>query len=134
MSLVGVNISLPIDGNSVSYIVSGYVTCILDDAKVYANHAKKKSIDVEDVKLATQMVLDKAFTSPPPRELLLELAKGKNMTPLPVIKPNCGLRLPPDRHCLINCNYKLRALTQPKKVKKLQNCVERLLNFFPNCR
>lgn len=47
----------------------GYVTCILDDAKVYANHAKKKIIDLDDVKLASQMTLEKAFTTPPPREV-----------------------------------------------------------------
>lgn len=47
----------------------GYVTCILDDAKVYTNHAKKKVIDLDDVKLASQMVLDKAFTAPPPRDV-----------------------------------------------------------------
>lgn len=49
--------------------VLGYVTCILDDAKVYTNHAKKKVIDLDDVKLASQMVLDKAFTAPPPRDV-----------------------------------------------------------------
>lgn len=47
----------------------GYVTCILDDAKVYANHAKKKVIELDDVKLACQMTLEKAFTAPPPREV-----------------------------------------------------------------
>lgn len=47
----------------------GYVTCILDDAKVYTNHAKKKLIDLDDVKLASQLVLDKSFTNPPPRDV-----------------------------------------------------------------
>jgi transcription initiation factor TFIID subunit 9B len=41
----------------------------LDDAKVYANHAKKKVIDLEDVKLAVQMTIDRAFTTPPPRDV-----------------------------------------------------------------
>lgn len=54
-------------GNLVSTL--GYVTCILDDAKVYANHAKKKVIELDDVKLASQMTLEKAFTTPPPREV-----------------------------------------------------------------
>lgn len=49
--------------------ILGYVTCILDDAKVYANHAKKKIIELDDVKLASQMTLEKAFTTPPPREV-----------------------------------------------------------------
>lgn len=96
----------------------GYVTCILDDAKVYANHAKKKVIDAKDVKLASQMMLDKAFTNPPARDVLFEVAKAKNSTPLPLVKINCGLRLPPDRYCLSGCNYKLRAASQPKKMVK----------------
>nr|1TAF_A Chain A, TFIID TBP ASSOCIATED FACTOR 42 [Drosophila melanogaster] len=35
-----------------------YVTSILDDAKVYANHARKKTIDLDDVRLATEVTLD----------------------------------------------------------------------------
>ncbi|XP_053610802.1 transcription initiation factor TFIID subunit 9 [Plodia interpunctella] len=85
-----------------------YVTSILDDARVFANHAKKKTIDLEDVRLAVQMQLDKSFTSPPQREVLLELARVKNVNPLPLIKPHCGLRLPPDRYCLSACNYRLK--------------------------
>jgi hypothetical protein len=52
-------------------LFSGYVTCTLDDAKLYANHAKKKVIDMKDVKLASQMLLDKAFTTPPPRDVTI---------------------------------------------------------------
>ncbi|XP_054739809.1 transcription initiation factor TFIID subunit 9 [Anastrepha obliqua] len=95
-----------------------YVTCILDDAKVFANHARKKTIDLDDVKLATEVVLDKAFTCPPPRHILAKLAEVRNAMPLPPIKPHCGLRLPPDRYCLSACNYKLRAANQPKKMTK----------------
>lgn len=41
------------------------------------------------------------------------------MAALPLIKPHCGLRLPPDRHCLLSANYKLRAAeVQPKKMTK----------------
>lgn len=74
-----------------------YVASVLDDARIFATHAKKKTIDLEDVRLAVQMQLDKSFTSPPPREVLLEVARVKNVNPLPLIKPHCGLRLPPDR-------------------------------------
>ncbi|XP_055847654.1 transcription initiation factor TFIID subunit 9 [Episyrphus balteatus] len=95
-----------------------YVTCILDDAKVFANHARKKTIDLDDVKLASEVVLDKAFTCPPPRHVLAKLAEVRNSMPLPPIKPHCGLRLPPDRYCLSACNYKLRAASQPRKMTK----------------
>lgn len=51
-------------------------------------------------------------------KVLLELARGRNIAPLPLIKPHCGLRLPPDRYCLIAANYKLKAAVQPKKMAK----------------
>ncbi|XP_016996215.2 transcription initiation factor TFIID subunit 9 [Drosophila takahashii] len=95
-----------------------YVTCILDDAKVYANHARKKTIDMDDVRLATEMTLDKSFTGPPARHVLAKVADVRNAMPLPPIKPHCGLRLPPDRYCLTGVNYKLRATNQPKKMTK----------------
>ncbi|KAH8420500.1 hypothetical protein KR009_010994 [Drosophila setifemur] len=95
-----------------------YVTCILDDAKVYANHARKKTIDLDDVRLATEMTLDKSFTGPPSRHVLAKVAELRNAMPLPPIKPHCGLRLPPDRYCLTGVNYKLRATNHPKKMTK----------------
>lgn len=85
-----------------------YVTCTLDDARVFANHAKKKTVDLDDVTLAVQLQLDRRFTNPPPRDILLEVARAKNNSPLPLIKPHCGIRLPPDRYSLNSCNYRLR--------------------------
>ncbi|BES95560.1 Transcription initiation factor TFIID [Nesidiocoris tenuis] len=96
-----------------------YVTCILDDARAYANHSSnRKLIDSEDVKLAVMMQLEKIFTTPPPRDLLLEVARTKNSVPLPLVKPHCGIRLPPDRYCFSSCNYKLK--TNPKAEKPPQ--------------
>lgn len=47
------------------------------------------------------------------------MARNRNATPLPIIKTHCGLRLPPERHCLLSANYKLRASEiQPKKLTK----------------
>lgn len=65
------------------------------------------------------MLLDKTFTGPPPREVLTEVSKQKNTQPLPMIKPHSGIRLPPDRHCLLAANYKLRAATANAATKKL---------------
>jgi len=65
------------------------------------------------------MLLDKSFTGPPPREVLIEVAKQKNCQPLPTIKPHSGLRLPPDRHCLLAANYKLRAASAQAPTKKI---------------
>ncbi|KAG5318179.1 TAF9 factor, partial [Pseudoatta argentina] len=94
-----------------------YVTCILDDSKVYANHAKKKFIDLDDVRLAVKMQLERSFTNPPPRDVLLDVARTKNNIPLPFVKPNNGLRLPPDRYCLNAPNYRLKNVTK-KVVQK----------------
>lgn len=66
------NLNVLFNGKSVlkcSFLFSGYVTCILDDAKIFANHAKKKVIESDDVRMASQMILEKAFTTPPPREV-----------------------------------------------------------------
>ncbi|ESP04893.1 hypothetical protein LOTGIDRAFT_109218 [Lottia gigantea] len=85
-----------------------YVTDILDDAKIYSSHANKKTIDVDDVKLAVQCKMDHSFTAPPPRDLLMDISRHKNNQQLPLIKPYTGPRLPPDRYCLSAPNYKLK--------------------------
>lgn len=54
--------------------------------------------------------MDQSFTSPPPRDFLLEVARQKNQTPLPLIKPYSGPRLPPDRYCLTAPNYRLKSI------------------------
>lgn len=91
-----------------------YVTNVLEDSKVLCNHAGKKSIDIDDVKLAVQMYSDQNMTTAPSREMLLEQARVKNQQPLPVPRPTCGLRLPPDRHCFMACNYRLKYKPKPK--------------------
>lgn len=86
-----------------------YVTNILQEAQVFSTYAKKDSIDIDDVQLAVNMQTDKTVTSPPPKELLLEVAREKNNQPLPPIKPHNGLRIPFDRYTLIGTNYRLKS-------------------------
>ena len=71
-------------------------------------HARKKAVDIDDVKLAVQMHTEHNLTSPPPRDLLLEVAAKRNAIPLPIPKQSGGLRLPPDRYCLTSTNYRLK--------------------------
>ncbi|CAO2591962.1 Transcription initiation factor TFIID subunit 9 [Lemmus lemmus] len=71
-----------------------YVTTILDDAKIYSSHAKKATVDADDVRLAIQCRAD----------------QQRNQTPLPLINPYSGPRLPPDRYCLTAPNYRLKSL------------------------
>ena len=91
-----------------------YVTDVLEDARAVSNHARKKAVDLEDVRLAVRMHAEQNVTSPPSREVLLDVARAKNSTPLPIPKPTCGLRLPPDRHCLTACNYRIKFKSRPK--------------------
>lgn len=86
-----------------------YVTSILQEAQVFSSYAKKESIDLDDVRLAVNMQTDKTLTSPPPKELLLEVAREKNNQPLPPIKSHNGLRIPFDKYTLIGTNYKLKS-------------------------
>lgn len=37
------------------------------------------------------------------------MARQRNTLPLPTIRSSAGLRLPPDRHSLIACNYHLKS-------------------------
>lgn len=100
-----------------------YVTCILDDSRIYANHAKKKFIDLDDVRLAVKMQMERTFTNPPPRDVLLDVARAKNNIPLPFVKPNNGLRLPPDRYCLNATNYRLKNATKKVMNKPMHSLV-----------
>uniref|UniRef100_A0A8C1F6W3 TAF9 RNA polymerase II, TATA box binding protein (TBP)-associated factor n=1 Tax=Cyprinus carpio carpio TaxID=630221 RepID=A0A8C1F6W3_CYPCA len=88
----------------------GYITTIIEDAKIYSTHAKKSTVDADDIRLAIQCRVDQSFISPPPRDFLLDIARQKNQTPLPLIKPYTGPRLPPDRYCLTAPNYRLKSL------------------------
>lgn len=105
-----------------------YVTDILDDAKIYSQHANKKSLDVEDVKLAIQCQLDHSFTTPPPRDLLMEIARHKNNSSLPIIRPT-GLRLPPDRYCFSATNYRLKTIKRARSnINNSQGITNSLIN------
>lgn len=86
-----------------------YVTNILQEAQVFSSYARKDSIDIDDVQLAVNMQADKTVTSPPPKDLLLEVAREKNNQPLPPIKPHNGLRIPFDRYTLIGTNFTLKS-------------------------
>lgn len=97
-----------------------YVTNVLEDAKSYSSHAKKRTIDTEDIKLSIQMQCDKSFTNPPPRELLMEIARSKNAQQLPLIKSNTGARLPPDRYTLTSANYRCKTRQRPATQRTIQ--------------
>lgn len=76
--------------------------------QVLSGHARKTGVDVDDVKLAVSMYAEQNLTSAPSRETLLEMARVKNNQPLPPPRKANGMRLPPERHCLTACNYRLK--------------------------
>ena len=86
-----------------------YLQTVLEDAKIYSDHANKRHVDLEDLKLAVNLTLDKTHNALPSKEFLLKLAKEKNSQPLPPIpEGRCGIRLPPDRLCLTNANISIK--------------------------
>lgn len=46
-------------------------------------------------------------------KFLIEVAREKNSTPLPLIPEKFGPRLPPERYCLTASNYKLKERNKP---------------------
>ncbi|KAG0226932.1 hypothetical protein BGW42_003286 [Actinomortierella wolfii] len=84
-----------------------YTVDVFQDALLYSEHAGTNEVGLEDVRLAIQGRVNHSFTSPPPKEFLLELAEAKNKVPLPLIPDKYGIRLPPERHCLTAVNFQL---------------------------
>lgn len=82
-----------------------YVVEVLTDAQVYSEHAGKSAIDCDDIQLAIQSKVNFSFSQPPPREILLELARNRNKIPLPKSIAGPGIPLPPEQDTLISPNY-----------------------------
>lgn len=59
-------------------LISGYVTNVVEEARVYSTYAKKKSIDIDDIKLAVKMTTNKSFTTIPPREVCISNPRRRN--------------------------------------------------------
>uniref|UniRef100_A0A914XMI7 Transcription initiation factor TFIID subunit 9 n=1 Tax=Plectus sambesii TaxID=2011161 RepID=A0A914XMI7_9BILA len=93
-----------------------YTSDVLIDARTLSEHAGKKAIDADDVRLAIDTMIDSTFTQPPPRQLLQELAKEKNAVALPPIKQAYGARLPNDRFCLLQPNYRWKNRNEIRNV------------------
>lgn len=79
---------------------SRHLTELLSDASLYADHAERRDLTVDDVRLAVEGRALTSFTSPPSKDFMLELADKKNSLPLPSVPQKFGLRLPVDRHTL----------------------------------
>uniref|UniRef100_A0A1S4E4D8 Uncharacterized protein n=3 Tax=Cucumis melo TaxID=3656 RepID=A0A1S4E4D8_CUCME len=100
-----------------------YVVDVLTDAQVYSEHAGKAAIDCDDVKLAIQSKVNFSFSQPPPREVLLELARNRNKIPLPRSIGGPGIALPPDQDTLLSPNYQL-AIPKKQAVETMEETEE----------
>ncbi|XP_062211503.1 transcription initiation factor TFIID subunit 9-like [Phragmites australis] len=100
-----------------------YVADVLGDAQVYADHAGKAQIDADDVRIAIQAKVNFSFSQPPPREVLLELARSRNRIPLPKsIAPPGSIPLPPEQDTLLASNYQLLLpLKPPPQVEETED-------------
>ncbi|ORX46504.1 TFIID-31kDa-domain-containing protein [Hesseltinella vesiculosa] len=96
-----------------------YTADVFQDALVYAEHASKNEIDIDDIQLAIQGRVNHSFTNPPPKEFLLELAEEKNKTPLPLIPDKFGNRLPADKYCLTGLNFSIAPSAPPPPMTSL---------------
>ena len=79
---------------------------VVEEARLVSQHARKKSIDVADARLGSQLVRERSLARPPARLLLSQLAATKNRLALPLPAVKLGLRLPPDRFSLTAPNFR----------------------------
>ena len=77
-----------------------YTLQTLQDAQIYAEHADRNTLNVEDIKLAIQARVNHSFRGPAPKDFLLELAQERNKRPLPAVNEAYGVRMPRD-HALV---------------------------------
>jgi len=145
MNDMGINDFEPRVVNQLLEFSYRYISTMLEDAKIYAAHAGKNSVDLDDVRMAIQMHTDHNLTRPPPRDLLVEVAAKRNAIPLPLPKQCGGLSLPPERFCLTATNYRLKSgknkptlplitrADQPAKSQGItvQNNIQKAYPFIP---
>ncbi|KAF7135758.1 hypothetical protein RHSIM_Rhsim08G0239600 [Rhododendron simsii] len=108
-----------------------YIVDVLTDAQVYSEHAGKAAIDCDDVKLAIQSKVNFSFSQPPPREVLLELARNRNKIPLPRSIAGPGIPLPPEQDTLISPNYQL-AIPRKRPAQPVEETEEDEESVDPN--
>jgi transcription initiation factor TFIID subunit 9B len=91
-----------------------HVWSVLDDARVYSEHADKPAIDADDVKLAIRTRVDASFTQPPSRDVSMRLARDVNKVPLPSVNAHAGVALPPRELQLTKQNFAVEIPQLPK--------------------
>jgi len=79
-----------------------YTANVLQDAQIYAEHGRASgNVNAEDIRMAVLSRINHSFRGQQPKEFLLEMAAERNKKPLPPVEKQFGLRLPPDKYCLL---------------------------------
>jgi transcription initiation factor TFIID subunit 9B len=115
-----------------------YTTELLSEAKLYRDYAKKKNIDVNDVRLAIQARSYNSFTRPLPISFMKAIAADKNLQLLPKIEDLQAIKdsstkltaiLPSNEYCQINPN--IHVISEEIQ-KEVQEKVRRIFNRKQN--
>jgi transcription initiation factor TFIID subunit 9B len=83
-------------------VLHGHVTSLLQGAREVADHAGKQEVDLDDLRLAAET--HRSPVEPPPRTVLLALARERNAIPLPrahTPAPPATMPLPPFEYQLV---------------------------------
>lgn len=80
---------------------------IIQDAEVYAQHASRSSVNLDDLRLAVRAKQNFSFSKPPGRREMAEIAQSRNTEPIPEVKRSYGIALPPDDKTLTSATYQL---------------------------
>jgi len=104
-----------------------YVSQVLSDALVYAEHAGRPGkVEGDDVILAIQARVGWEFGGRVPKEYIESLAHQTNAIPLPPVSEVFGVRLPPASECLTAVDYNLVPNKPPPDVKIFDEIVEEI--------
>lgn len=71
--------------NQMLEYVYRYVTGVVEEARVYSTYAKKKTVDMDDVRLAIKMLTERSVTCVPPREVAYLYYLKNNMNTIPTM-------------------------------------------------
>ena len=83
---------------------AGYTSEVLEESQVYAEHAGRETVELDDVKLAVEAKLQTEFTRPAGTEEMHEYAASVNRAPMPPLTNRPGIHMPQDDN-LPSANY-----------------------------
>lgn len=77
-------------------------------------------MEIDDLRIAVSSKLEHSYSSPLPKEFLLNLASQINKVPLPVIPDSYGIRLPHERDRLTAANWDLEPVKERRDLLAME--------------